>query len=206
MDREYILPQDLIIFISGVPGVGKTTISNELLNTHKEFRLVEETDIIREILRGYEGYLTEVGIAQCDDIYPHEIFLSYEMAMQQCHIMKNSIINIVKRQQRKQIPSIINGVHIIPEELYAHTSFPNVLYIILYVDSEEALWKRLKNRDPQKYTYECVPVLYETNIELQNSIQRIPEKLCRLYSINVSNLSVENTVLRIDTILNSLFG
>ena len=42
MDREYILPQDLIIFISGVPGVGKTTISNELLNTHKEFRLVEE--------------------------------------------------------------------------------------------------------------------------------------------------------------------
>ena len=76
----------------------------------------------------------------------------------------------------------------------------------MYVDSEEALWKRLKNRDPQKYTYECVPVLYETNVELQNSIQRIPEKLCRLYSINVSNLSVENTVLRIDTILNSLFG
>ncbi len=128
------------------------------------------------------------------------------MAMQQCHIMKNSIINIVKRQQRKQIPSIINGVHIIPEELYAHTSFPNVLYIILYVDSEEALWKRLKNRDPQKYTYECVPVLYETNVELQNSIQRIPEKLCRLYSINVSNLSIENTVLRIDTILTSLYG
>lgn len=206
MDREYILPQDLIIFISGIPGVGKTTISNELLNTHKEFRLVEETDIIREILRGYESYLTEVGISQCDEIYPHEIFLSYEMAMQQCHIMKNSIINIVKRQQRKQIPSIINGVHIIPEELYAHTSFPNVLYIILYVDSEEALWKRLKNRDPQKYTYECVPVLYETNVELQNSIQRIPEKLCRLYSINVSNLSIENTVLRIDTILTSLYG
>ncbi len=206
MDREYILPQDLIIFISGIPGVGKTTISNELLNTHKEFRLVEETDIIREVLRGYESYLTEVGISHCDDIYPHEIFFSYEMAMQQCHIMKNSIINIVKRQQRKQIPSIINGVHIIPEELYVHISFPNVLYIILYVDSEEALWKRLKNRDPQKYTYECVPVLYETNVELQNSIQRIPEKLCRLYSINVSNLSVENTVLRIDTILNSLFG
>lgn len=70
---------------------------------------------------------------------------------------EKSLINIIKRQQRKQIPSIINGVHIIPEELYAHTSFPNILYIILYVDSEDALWNHLKNRDPQKYTYQCVP-------------------------------------------------
>lgn len=206
MDKEYVLPQDLIVFISGVPGVGKTTISNELLNTHKEFRLVEETDIIREVIRGYGSYLTEVGILHSEDIYPHNIFLSYEMATRQCHIMKNSIINIVKRQQRKQIPSIINGVHIIPEELYAHMPFSNVLYFILYVDSEEVLWMRLKNRDSQKYTHNCVPVLYKTNVELQNSIQRIPQKSCRLYSINVSSLSVENTIMRIDKIFNSLFG
>lgn len=206
MDKEYVLPQDLIVFISGVPGVGKTTISNELLNTHKEFRLVEETDIMREVIRGYGSYLTEVGILHSEDIYPHNVFLSYEMAMQQCRIMKNSIINIVKRQQRKQIPSIINGVHIIPEELYAHIPFPNVLYIILYVDSEEVLWKRLKNRDSQKYTQNCVPVLYETNVELRNSVQRISQKSCRLYSINVSSLSVENTIMRIDKIFNSLFG
>ena len=47
MEKGYILPQNLIVLISGVPGVGKTTISNELLKTHNEFRLVEETDIIR---------------------------------------------------------------------------------------------------------------------------------------------------------------
>lgn len=132
MEKGYILPQNLIVLISGVPGVGKTTISNELLKTHNEFRLVEETDIIREVLRGYESYLTKIGKLHTENIYSHDIFLSYEMAMQQCHIMKNPLINIIKRQQRKQIPSIINGVHIIPEELYAHTSFL-IFYISFYM-------------------------------------------------------------------------
>lgn len=206
MDRECILPQDLIVLLSGVPGVGKTTISNELFKTHKEFRLVEETDIIREVLRGYNSYLTEVGQCPVNDIYPHNIFLSYEMASQQCQIMKNSIINIIKRQQRKQIPSIINGVHIIPEELYIHISRPNILYIILYVNSEEVLWERLKKRDSQKYTHKCIPFLYKTNIELRNSIQRIPQESCMLYSIDVSYLSIEETVYNINNILDTQFN
>ena len=85
------------------------------------------------------------------------------MAKQQCKIMKNSIVNIIKRQQRKRIPSIINGVHIIPEELYLCTPFPNILYINLYIDSEKTLWNRLNKRNPQKYKKEYVPLLYQTN-------------------------------------------
>ncbi len=205
MNKEYKLPQDLILLISGVPGVGKTTISNELLKTYKEFRLVEETDIIREILRGYKNRLIEMGKESVDEIYAHDVFLNYDMAKQQCNIMKNSIINIIKRQQRKQIPSIINGVHIIPEELYAHITFPNILYIILYVESEDALWERLRNRNPQKYKPECVPYLYKTNLELKNSIHRIPKDLCMLYLINVSRLSIEDTISKIDSIFYEMY-
>lgn len=206
MNKKYILPQDLIILISGVPGVGKTTISNELLKTHNEFRLVEETDIIREVLRGYKKHLIEIGESPTDQIYAHNVFLNYDMAKEQCNIMKNSIINIIKRQQRKQIPSIINGVHIIPEELYAHISSPNILYFILYVDSEDILWERLKNRNPQKYKPECVPYLYKANLELQNSLQRIPKDSCMLNTINVSDLSVKGTISKIDDILFELYG
>lgn len=205
MDKKFNLPKDLVILISGVPGVGKTTISYELLKTHKEFRLIEETDVIREVLRGYNNYLASVYKLSIENIYAHDIFLSYEMARQQCNIMKNSIINIIKRQQRKGIPSIINGVHIIPEELYLNMPFPNILYINLYIDSEKKLWDRLKNRNPQKYKPEYIPLIYQTNIDLNNSLCSIPKDLCKVYSINVSIFSIEETLKKIDEIFCEIY-
>ena len=74
MDKGYYLPENLIILISGVPGVGKTTISWELIKVYQEFRLVEETDIIREILRGYNNRLASVYKSSSDEIYTHDIF------------------------------------------------------------------------------------------------------------------------------------
>ena len=205
MNKGHFLPENLIILISGVPGVGKTTISWELVKTYKEFRLVEETDIIREILRGYTNHLTSVYKSSLDEIYAHDIFLSYEMAKQQCKIMKNSIVNIIKRQQRKSIPSIINGVHIIPEELYLSTPFPNILYINLYVDSEETLWNRLRKRNPHKYKQEYVPFLYQANVDLNNSLCNIPKDLCMIRSINISTLSIQETLSKINEIFDEIY-
>ena len=48
---------ELIVFISGVPATGKTTISYELLKRYNIFRIIQETDLIREILRGYNEYI-----------------------------------------------------------------------------------------------------------------------------------------------------
>lgn len=176
------LPDDLIVLISGVPGAGKTTISYELLKIHTEIRLIEETDIIRDILRGYNIYLKETCNFEFDKVCSHDIFLTYDMAKEQCKIMKESILNIIKRQQRKKIPTIINGVHIIPEELYLCTPYQNIVYINLYVNSENALWNRLKNRNPEKYKSECIPLLYQTNTDLNNSIHRIPTNICVKYT------------------------
>lgn len=206
MNQKYTLPNDLIVLISGVPGVGKTTISYELLKEHEEFRLVEETDIIREILRGYNEYLENIHDTPLNDvIYEHDIFLSYDMAKHQCRIMKNSIINIIQRQQRKGIPTIINGVHIIPEELYLNIKSPNILYINLYVDSEAALWKRLKIRNPQKYKPDCIPLLYKTNTDLNNSLYHIPGNLYNVCSIDVSNMTVTDTLYTIDKIFYDIY-
>lgn len=206
MNKRYALPDDLVILISGVPGVGKTTISYELLKTYEEFRLVEETDLIRETLRGYNSRLISTFNIMPEDIYSHDVFLSYDMARKQCKIMKNSIVNIVKRQQRKGIPSIINGVHIIPEELYAYLPQSNILYINLYVDAEEALWERLRYRDPLKYKPECIPFIYQSNVDLNHSLQCIPKALCRLYTINVSLLSIQEVLSEINEIFCEIYG
>lgn len=206
MDKRYYLPTDLVVLISGVPGVGKTTISYELLKTHSEFRLVEETDVIREVLRGYNSHLESIYKVSPENIYAHDIFLSYEMARQQCKIMKNSIINIIKRQQRKGIPSIINGIHIIPEELYFSIPFSNILYINLYIDSEKTIWDRLKNRNPQKYKPECIPFIYQTNVDLNNSLHSIPKELCKIYSINVSIYSIQETLSKIEEIFCEIYA
>lgn len=205
MDKKFILPKNLVVLISGVPGVGKTTISYQLLKIYSQFRLIEETDVMREILRGYNNYLESVYKLSIDNIYSHDIFLSYEMAKQQCNIMKKSIINIIKRQQRKGISTIINGVHIIPEELYPETSFPNILYINLYIDSEKELWNRLKKRDSTKYKQEYVPLLYQTNIALNKSIYKIQKKSCMVHSINVSTLSIQETLSEINKIFYQIY-
>lgn len=205
MKQKYKLPQNIILLISGVPGVGKSTISYEILKTHKEFRLIEETDVIREILRGYNTYLFSKYGLSLDNIYPHNVFLDYDMAKQQCKIMRNSIINIIQRQQRKEIPTIINGVHIIPEELHTYINGSNIVYINLYVDSEKSLWNRLKKRDPKKYKPDCVALLFQANIDLKNSLSHLNSNII-CYNINVSVYSIQEILDEINKIFHILYG
>ena len=90
--------------------------------------------------------------------------------------------------------------NIIPEVLYPYLPQSNILYINLYVDSKEALWNRLKLRNPKKYIPECIPYLYQANIDLHNSLNCIPRDLGISYSINVSALSVQETLSEINKI------
>lgn len=137
------IPGGLILFISGVPGVGKTTISYELLKRIEQFRIIEETDLMRDILRGYNDFLTKEFGSRASIIFDsikisdHNKLLTLDEAKAQCRIMKNSIEQIVLRQQRKSIATIINGVHIIPEILQEITSYSNVIFINLYISDEK---------------------------------------------------------------------
>ena len=193
------IPNDLIVFISGAPGAGKTTISYELLQNYDEFRIVEETDIMREVLRGYNEYLSNEFKEPLSNILPHNEWLSYQQAKEQCEIMKYSLKNIVERQKRKKIPTIINGVHIIPEVLYAFINVPNIIYITLYFDSQDALYRRIQKRDCQKYGKKSIPFLFETNTELYRQAQflhlRNPNNFL---SINISDLSIAETIKKIE--------
>ena len=97
------VPKDTIVFISGVPGSGKTTVAYELFKNYCDFRIVEETDIIREILRGYRKHLALMGISIPDEITPHNVFLDYATASRQCEYMKEK----EKRQKENLLTQIV---------------------------------------------------------------------------------------------------
>lgn len=192
-----VIRDNMIVFISGVPSAGKTTISYKLLKNFEMFRIVQETDILREILRGYHEYIREN--AQIDEtnlisILPHTDLLSYSRAKEQCKAMKYSIEEIVKRQNRKCISTIISGVHIIPEILYKNISGNNIKYVNLYFDCEEDLYSRLKERDEKKYGSKSVSFLFKMNSELQDSMIALQSANPKSFtSVNVGKCSVEET-------------
>lgn len=202
-NRQYNIPNGLIVFISGVPGVGKTTISYELLKKYSKFRIIEETDIIREVLRGYNEYLRSKFNNQLDFVFKeiqisdHTKLLSFEEAIIQCKTMKKSFEYIIARQQRKGIASIINGVHIIPEVLNGIANNENIIYINLYVTDERDIYKRISNRDPHSYMLDNIPLIFQTNRDLYLSTKKLASKYPYIYNINISELNIEDTINRI---------
>lgn len=200
---ESTIPDGLIVFISGVPGVGKTTISYELLKNISKFRIIEETDLVREILRGYNNHLKlEFGsqidfIFEKEQITDHTKLLTYDEAKDQCNIMKKSFEQIVARQQRKGIASIINGVHVIPEVLNGIAENNNIVYINLYVTNEQEIYERISNRDPVSYMLDYIPLIFETNKDLYLNTKKISSHCNYIFNVDVTGLSIADVINKI---------
>lgn len=203
--RHYeIFPSGTILLISGVPGVGKTTVSYELLKRFNEFRIIQETDLIREILRGYSDFIGEfvtsetiVKLREMAFVPDHMKIFNYDELKEQCLIMKYSLENIILRQQRKGISTIINGVHIVPEILGATLCSENIFYINLYINSINKLADRLSSRDPNKYIPH-LSTIFKTNCELFHSMTNLSAvKPYSYLNIDVTELNVTQVVERI---------
>ena len=204
------IPNGFLLFISGVPGVGKTTVSYELLKRFDKFRIVEETDLIREILRGYQEYTNEIIIEnigfETDQIRisDHNKLLSFDEAKHQCRIMKKSIEKIAERQNRKGICTIINGVHIIPEILDGIMDNKNTLFVNLFINNEREVYNRIANRDPNSYMLNSTSYIFRSNIDLYNSTKKMVTKNNVIFkNIDVTNLGVNDTIIEIIKCINS---
>ncbi|MBQ3757410.1 MAG: AAA family ATPase [Oscillospiraceae bacterium] len=205
--RNASIPGDFVLFISGVPGVGKTTLSYELLKNYNAFRIIEETDLIREVLRGYNDYLLEehdefrVHKSSLPCITDHTHLLSFQEAKEQCRIMTKSFERIVSRQKRKHIPTIINGVHVVPEVL-AEIAIDNIAFIDLYVSTEEALFIRLKGREPNSYMLKHIPFIFQTNLELLSSTKKMEHLYPKKFKvIDVSSASISEAIQEIQAFI-----
>jgi len=203
-DFDINIPEGFIVFFSGVPGVGKTTVSYELLKMFSEFRIIEETDLIREVLRGYNEYIKDEFKDKVNFLFDsikitdHGILLSIDDAKQQCLFMKKSFEKIVARQQRKGISSIINGVHIVPEILDGLANNHNIIYINLYINNEREMYNRLANRNPHSHMLNHISFIYQTNMDLYLGTSKLYDNSrCVFHNIDVTNLSIEKTMGKI---------
>ena len=194
------IPNGFIVFISGVPGVGKTTISYELLKRFDKFRIIEETDLIREVLRGFNEYLKTEFCEKVNFLFErikitdHTKLLSLDEAKEQCQFMKSSFEQIVARQQRKGIATIINGVHIIPETLNGLANNHNIIYINLYISNEQEFYDRIVNRNPTSYMLNHIPFIYQTNRDLYLSTEKLMQATSHIFNIDVTNLNVDDVI------------
>ena len=198
--KEYRIPNGFIVFISGVPGAGKTTISYNLLKKYNEFRIIEETDLIREILRGYNEYLIDnyefaQNLSSDITITDHGKLLTLNEAIVQCNHMRKSLEKIIERQQRKGISTIVNGVHIIPSVLNGIADNKNIIFVNLYLESEQDIYTRIFNRDPKSYMLNHTDIINSTNKDLYENTEKLQKQYPYLFNnINITNLSIEETI------------
>lgn len=78
-------------------------------------------------------------------------------------------------------------------------------YVNLFIESEDLLWTRLRNRDPQKYKKEGVPFLYRMNLDLHKQTSLLAKAHPNVLSLNNSRLSSEETLFEVAKFLRTLF-
>ena len=201
------VPKDAILMLSGVSCVGKTTAAYEIVKNYPEFRRVSEYDLLRTVVRTAYEYLAEEAYIDKDELISkyNALFESitssdFEITKLQSEQLLPYVKEIILRQQRRRIPTIIEGTGIIPS-----TYFPNnqplawlskhVVFINLYISDEEDHISRRQSRSEERDYHESVS---KTEIIISQSRagknQLLHMQAIQLHQIfkNVFSLDVSN--------------
>jgi len=215
-------PKDLVLILSGVPCVGKTTIAYEFLKQFTEFRRVGELDVLRTMARAVaddaiyaSGYIGEKKLRE----YFRPLYYSvssgdFTVMKQQSEFMVKYIREIVKRQQARKIPTIIEGSCIVPSTYFIEgvpiKDFErNILFVNLYLsDEKEHLNRRLSRCQERDYpndfhAEEKIEKIRDENIQLHLDTLSLKERVHNVFSIDTSKLTPDVLVYTIKNIIDS---
>ncbi len=220
------IPNDLILFISGASCVGKTSVAHRLLEIVPEFRNVSEMDIIRTVTRAIVNNVEEIlDLATkntLSNIYA-PLFKStkngnYSDFKNQAAVFINAVREIVQRQQSRKIPTIIEGINIIPS-LYFNNNIPlegfqrHIVFINLYLSDENIHIQRRECRcKERKYPDDYNDIINKVkklrrfkNEELHQECCALSKVVKNVYSIETANKSIDNIANQILEIIFTLF-
>lgn len=200
-----------VLIITGLPCIGKTTVAYELIKRLPQFRSVTEMDIIRTVLRKIIDDLEIKNFYYKDNIKQdyENLFNSlresnYDIACEQSKQLIPFVKDIIFRQQRRNIPTIIEGAEIIPityfdDDKKAGWMDKNIIFIYLYITDEIEHKRRRINRckdrgyeinevNENKMVYK---IRNEKHIRLLKDAQNLSKTNNNILTIDVSNTSVE---------------
>lgn len=201
------VPKDAILMLSGVSCVGKTTAAYEIVKNYPEFRRVSEYDLLRTVVRTAYEYLAEEAYIDKEELINkyNALFESitssnFEITKLQSEQLLPYIKEIILRQQRRRIPTIIEGTGIIPS-----TYFPNdqplawlskhVVFINLYISDEEDHIFRRQSRSEERDYNESVSkteiIVSQSRAEKNQLLHMQAIKLHQIFK-NVFSLDVSN--------------
>lgn len=217
------IPSDCILMLSGVPCVGKTTTAYNILKSAPEFRRVSELDIIRMIIRSVFRSLEDGEYLNKEVVQEHYAALFSSLsekdlpeAKQQSKLLIPFIKEIVDRQQKRKIPTIIEGSSIVPSTFF-HNNKPiegfehNVIFINLYLsDENEHIQRRIRrciereNANGISLAQEKISKIRSSkNYLLHHETLELSKETNRVYSIDTADMSQDAVVDKIMQIIHS---
>lgn len=220
------IPKDTILLLSGVSCVGKTTAAYGIVKKYPEFRRVSELDLVRTIVRVAYGHLSETFdvdkntlMQQYKALFASITNSDFKTTKLQSEQLLPYLEEIVHRQQRRQIPTIIEGAGIVPSTFFPDNQpldwiMKNVIIVNLYLSSEEEHICRRKSRiEERDYIEDLVTsekIVFESrrnkNDLLHIQTTELRKQFRNVFSIDVSNSNPEKTVDEIMKCVSSYFN
>lgn len=200
-------PKDAILMLSGVSCVGKTTTAYEIVKNYSEFRRVSEYDLIRTVVRTAYGQLSDeayINKSEVMDKY-NAVFKSitsnnFEITRLQSEQLVPYVKEIILRQQRRQIPTIIEGTGIIPNTYFPNNKplpwiTPHVVFINLYISDEKEHISRRKSRSRERSYHEsdskALAIISQCRAEKNQLLHRqaieLQQTYKNIFSIDISS-------------------
>ena len=201
------IANDTIVMLSGVSCVGKTTTAYEIIKRYPQFRRVSELDILRTIVRtAYEQIAIDEKLGKERMMEKYKALFDsltnsdFETAKLQSILLIPYVREIVLRQQRRRIPTIIEGAGIIPS-----TYFPDdqplswltdsVILVNLYLSDETQHVMRRSSRSTERSSHEDIEetrqLVSRTRARKNQELHMDTVELSRIYP-NVFSIDTVN--------------
>ncbi|MEP1095972.1 MAG: AAA family ATPase [Cyclobacteriaceae bacterium] len=208
LSRKVSIPLEFVLILSGMPGVGKSTLALNLVKKYSEFRSLNQMNLLRFATKYFDKISGSSGVLQ-----EGLRFQTHEEAKQHMSELAPVVETFITRQLEKKIPTILEGIDFYPPHLFLHdrmnSFFDKVLSINLYCKDEYVHYARLVDREKQRHQSPSSVDTYFDNIRMKNELMHLEvlqSENHNLQSLDISNMSKKQVLKATEGLIKGYLG